>query len=300
MQYLGRVANKLLKTVGLRVAKIERPRDDYIDFDCDPVMPSYTARQSEYVVTVPLEHCRALHPVFFAFPPHATNPYTETLRRYERGTLQQYKDSPLEQHYSKWQPRNAAEAIGLNPQDCTPTIRNSAAVNFVFPWEAFPPSSVRRREKTEKENLEFGLRLSSTHGDKGFGPVSFEKGELEFNRFVRVFKSIQETGYTRSNTKKDGDLRGRVLRARCQSVVIVTTGAHRLAALSTLGYTCAPVRICWPTIYRDDVELWPNVVSNLFEKEEALAVFDRIFNGQWPETLGYGPRDAMCSLTLDA
>lgn len=295
---LGRSTNKILKPVGLRITTAEAPREDYIDSSCDPLLPSYTSQYPEYVVQVPLETCRGIHPAFFSFPPNAANPYTETLRRFELGILREYKDSPLEQHYSSWQPRNAAEAIGLNSAECHEAIRNASPFDFVFPWETIGPSSVRRRQKTEKENLKFGLPLSSTDGFKGFGPVSAEKGSIEFGRFTQVYSSIREHGYKRSGAK-DGDLRGRILRYRDKSVVLITTGGHRLTALSALKYKQAPVRICWCPVYRDDVDIWPNVSANLFTKKQALNVFDRVFNGEWPNTLGYAANDDLCALTID-
>jgi hypothetical protein len=297
MHHAGRAVNRALKPAGLKLVKAERPHFVAADTPGDPLAPAYAAKPAHYLVSVALEAMRGLQPIFFALGPHAANPYTETLRRYERGLLHEFSGSPLEQHYRSWRPANAAEAIGLDAEECHPALREAPAVNFVFPWESMAPSAVRRRAKIETENRGFGSALSADHGHQCVGPVSEEKGRLEFARFTRVYASIRDTGFRRSDTR-DGDLRGRILRWGRRSVVIITTGAHRLAALSALNYQSVPVRICWPTVYRDDVALWPNVASRLFTEQQALAVFDRVFRGDWPKGVGYGPKDAMCASTL--
>ena len=141
------------------------------------------------------------------------------------------------------------------------------------------------------------MHLAAEQGHQCIGPVHPKKGALEYSRFTQVYKSIRDNGYKRSNAD-DADLKGRVLRSGGKSVIIITTGAHRVVALSTLGYSSAPVRIQRTAIYREDVDIWPNVSNGLFTRNEALATFDRVFAGEWPAAIGYGPDDDVCMKSL--
>ena len=131
--------NGILQSFGLIIINRKILFRDYSDKNFDPIVPTYFSGCLEYLIDAPLESCRALQPAFFSFPENAQNPFVETLRQYEKGHPQSYEGSPLEKHYALWQPTNAAEAIGIDPNVTNAKLRSASALDFVFPWDMANP-----------------------------------------------------------------------------------------------------------------------------------------------------------------
>lgn len=79
--------------------------------------------------------------------------------------------------------------------------------------------------------------------------------------------------------------------------VMISRGQHRIAALAAMGAKTAPVRLLPKIIARSEASLWPNVDRGFYTVEQAMAVFDRIFEGRQPDaftaTAGLKKRAAM-------
>ena len=116
-------------------------------------------------------------------------------------------------------------------------------------------------------------------------PVSFEGVRI---RLTRLLKSIQKNGYYRHDGY-NGDIGGYILVKDGKFVVMIITGQHRIAVLAALDFQTIAVRIGHlsnlTVVRREEVHSWPGVQSSVFTIEEALQVFDRIFEGKQPLAL---------------
>jgi hypothetical protein len=277
----ARLVNRLLVPVSLRAIKTT-PRD-LRGVVSDPIEATYHVPDKPFVIDAALQNCRGFAHTCFACTAEARHPFVETLLAYGRGECDAFGYSPLRSFYENWQPANAAEALGLDPYQAHPALRNAPAIGAVMPWERTDPDTMTalRIHAHEATNRAHGASLSCRHGFTAFGPVSEAKGELEFNRLTRVYDSIRRSGYRRSD-RRDGDIHGLILTHNGANRIKIGPGHHRIAALAALGYERAPIRLRPFIIRRDDVGSWPNVRSGFFTQEQALAFFDRIFDGRQP------------------
>src|SRR5699024_6064950 len=136
---------------------------------------------------------------------------------------------------------NAAEILGIRNPSCRKLLRAPPGGAPWF-WGGQEPSEIAsaRARINASDNREHGVLLGGDHGDPFFGPVSRDKGDLEFRRLTRVYESIKRRGF---NVDKDGynNIRGFCLvsdKHRTSKLMIVQ-GHHRIAALAALGRTHA-------------------------------------------------------------
>jgi hypothetical protein len=291
----GRLVNRLLRSTGVQLARTATC--DLRDFVTDPIEGAYHACGSSLIITAELQHCRALSPASFACTLKAKHPGVETLLAYGHRDCHVYADSPLRSYFEVWQPANAAEALGLAPNLAHHTLRHAPAFGAVMPWDPQGPTDAWIANKIRSigdDNRGHGAALGHKDGIKSFGPVSYKKGDLEFKRFTGVYDSIRRDGYRPTTDSADGYITGFVLAHVGHSRIVITVGQHRIAALTALGWERTPVRLRPGIVHREDVASWPNVRSGLFTHEQALEVFDRIFNGEqpagclWRSTCGSG------------
>lgn len=290
---ISHVLDKILINTGLKSSHF------ILNYDSDSaVLISLLKYKRDVLTDVNLTECRALHPVFYRCGAEAKNPFAETLRLFGNSEVSVYQNSPMKTHYERWQPTNVAEAVGLEGADVHGDLQSAHPFDFVFPWDFKRPCDVKRFDKIERENAKFGSKsINGRNGHQCVGPVEDDKGELEFNRFTKVYKSIREKGYQRSDDI-DGDLRGRIMRDGDKKAILITTGAHRAMALSALNFERISVRVYQPTIERCMVSFWPNVRNGLFTEDQALQVFDRVMNGEWPKKIEYNKDDDLCVKSL--
>src|SRR5690606_34671904 len=58
-------------------------------------------------------------------------------------------------------------------------------------------------------------------------------------------------------------------------------GMHRVPIAAGLGASHVPVRIT-SVVRREEADIWPQVVSGLYDLETALQLFDRLYEGRAP------------------
>jgi hypothetical protein len=112
-----------------------------------------------------------------------------------------------------------------------------------------------------------------------FGPMTKEAGLREVNRLYQLLVKIYNEGYC-PEVNLDGFIRGYILRRGEDSKFAVTAGQHRLAVLAALDYVTCVVKF-QPGIDRVvdvlDVDNWPLVRNGLYSKQQALNIFNGIF-----------------------
>ncbi|MBL0407450.1 hypothetical protein JKG68_26385 [Microvirga aerilata] len=281
--WFSKELNKALGHVGLKLVRRDARIIDLRKVTNNLSEGFYRAGGSPFVVEVPLAGCRSLHTAAFPCTRESNNPFVSTLLSYQNEACSGYARSPLQEFHIGWQPSNAVEALGLDPESASPDLASSPPFGWVLPWMSETPQEFAAFwiNIVAADYKAHGFRLDASHGWKVWGPVSDEAGNAEFSRLIRVYDSIRHRGYMRSS-KRDGDITGTVLTKDSESRVLIGAGQHRVAVLAALGCDTAPVRIYSPHIRRSEVEYWPNVRSKLFSVEQALEIFDRIYDGRQP------------------
>ena len=189
----------------------------------------------------------------------------------------------LEQYYRCVQPESAAEWMGFSPHRL-PGLADEPPWGRVFPWRSTTVEAMKRGiEATATiDNAQGGKNLTIEHGWRSFGPVSDEILEIETTRIMNLIQSVERNGIQRNNlpggdiiaialVDDDGDWRW----------LVEAGGEHRLPVLAAMGYKEIPIRVRL-VIYRNDVDIWPNVNSGLYSRDVALEIFDRYFQESYP------------------
>jgi hypothetical protein len=277
------IVSSLLGRFGMQVVRAGKVVADLREVTDNPVEAAYRAGLGPFLIDVPLVDCRVLPGSGFACTATAGNPFVDTLVAYGANRQLDYQGSPLSGFYATWQPRTLIAVLGLDGLVVSPELEAASPLSLVMPWQAWMPREAEQRwtHFIELDNHEHGTKLGTGAGWKGWGPLDPTVGQQEFSRLTGIYDAIERDGYRRS-AAIDGDIKGVVLQGDNGFRVLVTAGHHRASALAALGRSSAPVRIDNPVIRRTDVAAWPNVRSNLFTHTQALAVFDRLFDGRQP------------------
>lgn len=246
----------------------------------NPIEAIYLAKNKPFVVEVEIEKCRSFFYSGYTYSKKNPNPAVKFLLDYKINNNKEYKESALEDYSSTWQPKTAAEVLGLSDKGAS-KIHSLPKTQFVYPWEGIKPDIREKRlKKIEfKYDNSVGETYKAEKGHKLYGPFDPDHMKVEIHRLLSVYNSIAENGYQRKESN-DGDIKCHILiNEKGDYALFVNVGTHRIAALSALGYDKVPVRIT-QAIYRSDVKHWPKVKSGYFALDEALQVFDKIFIGK--------------------
>ncbi len=280
-------------SVALAPVRTRRPKvvlaPEYADA---PVASFYACASDATVVDIPLHRCRGLWFAAFSCDVGSDHPFIRTALALESGVSATYAGSPLQAYYDSWRPASAAESLGL--PDRTGLLAQAPAVAAAAPWWPVHDLAAFAEDfeaGIAAENAENGAPLPAAAGSLLHGPVSPEKGALEFARCVAIYRAIRTFGYRRSSDTPDGDVRGQVLVDEGGDYsVLVLNGQHRIAGAAAAGLSSVPIRFYDGTlsgsrvVHRADVEMWPSVRRGWLTVPQALHVFDRLFAGRPPWT----------------
>ena len=227
------------------------------------------------MVSVPVDRCRmnltALH--------ISRSPFVQTLQQSDP----QYADSALFQYYESVTPSCVGDLLQLSDS----RIASLPPMAAVMPWWCMSPERRLQQVAIEtdggfigKEALKLGASVADDFGWQYFGPVSSAVGQMEFDRQRAVFQSIRRNGY---NPTSYLHVHGEFLVRGDDWVWVNLGGKHRLNALVAMGaqevIVSAKRKYGPEFVRREEVDLWPNVQSGWFTREEALRLFDRIMEG---------------------
>lgn len=247
-----------------------RRKNELLDFRGSRLTPMEALRRAAglaFILDVPVEKTRAAG--FNGADPH--NPFVITLRAHAEGTCAQFRGSPMEDFYEKWQPyagRDPGEFEKPAPwRERSVRPANTAA------------GRLQRGEFTAIAH-DLGLRTADIRGHISGGPVTEAFGEVTFRRMAQIQDSVRREGYLPEQSEA-GHLRGECFMHGDDYRVIVGSGKHRMVALLALGWREVPVQFGPPKlpviVRREEVDRWPGVVGGAYSREEALAKFDRLF-----------------------
>jgi len=211
------------------------------------------------------------------------NPFVRALKdsvHLKKNDRKDFIHKAFESYYTSYQPESAIERFELNREEA-PDLENEPAWATPMPWSAnsikAEKKSVKRWLKEDHQNQ--GQNLEITHGHTYYGPVSSQKLRLETKRFLKVFESIELSGYNRSNTS-DGDIVATIFVSNNgEWRWTVRQGHHRANTLAALDYEQIPVCVK-KIVYESEVRFWPNVRSGLYSRRGAEKMFQMYFEGR--------------------
>lgn len=224
----------------------------------------------------PVGQC--VSPNGFSFAEAGFHPFVAALQAIHSGIDEpSYTGSLLERYYQSWTPSNGRQVYpGF---DQAPFELETVSPRTIHsPWmEACPEHRQILMERTiAYENAAADEpNLPPTAGYGLHGPVSSKKGQIEFQRLIRVYGAIKEKGFDRTISKedmtaiaieRDGDYR-----------FCIMHGQHRMAALTVLKYKLVPVRIT-KVLYYDEIAHWPQVYRGVWSPTQARAYIDHLFD----------------------
>ena len=272
----------IIERIGYRVSKVDlNKRKQILDLryvTTDPIEAVYRAGSSQtsaqnswVVINVPIGLLRS-YPMGFGNNSQYADPFAETVKNYVNRSCVSFEGSVLENYFRVWQPKNAAELLGLNFDEANEELLKAPPSGAVWPWDFDRPE-----RRVQQNNIQ-------DEGWQHCGPVSQDKGREEFCRYQRIVDSIIKNGYQRNTDSIDGDIAGQILLRGSDWRVMISDGIHRFAVLQASGWSNIPVCLRrWPMlIRREDVCSWPNVANSLFDVNSATKIFDRLFDANQP------------------
>lgn len=255
-----------------------RSLDESDIVDCPLEALSLEQDGKNVVFMCPLD--KVVSPMGFSYSPETWHPFVETVREFSEGDCESYESSVLKKYYEKWTPDNAAEALVGFEKPPSLFYDQPAHIHRLYPWKASGVEKIDKeiRSWAHKDNMEHGyVRWKlETDGYQFHGPVSHEKGNLEFKRLTKLYKTIKKEGYNLTF----GGVSVLMLRNGDEFRFIQAgPGIHRTAVMAGLGYELIPAefkRCC--VIDIDFVDYWPQVLKGIWSRESAVAYFNYLFN----------------------
>jgi hypothetical protein len=273
MILINKIVNYTLSKVNLKVTKLSSLKPIKINNFSNIIELDYIGNKNEIVVRLQTEKGRAL-PIF-DFSSETIHPFVLSIK-YGANNFNKIHEI-LSKYYNAYDPKFAVNIFDLkNSNDKTPYWA------VVMPWDYETQDEWKLKVESSVKNENLSLKKSMTikSGWSWIGPAKKNKIFVESQRIYSILKSIMKNGYLR-NDNLDGDIRANILtNEEGQWVWQSISGQHRACCLSGLGFKEIPVRIN-KVIRRSDVNSWPNVVRGKYSKEEALIVFDTIFNSSF-------------------
>jgi len=199
----------------------------------------------------------------FAYGGH--HPYVRTLIQYKKNNKQLiYEESYLKKYYTKFCPSDTYEVFFSSTKILNQS--HEGLTGFLLPWNNKPKIDYKNKK----------LMYS--------GPMSDDEGKHELRRLLEVYNSIEKNGYYKrksSSLLDSNHIQGYFLKKNDCYKFIVLHGKHRIASLSVLGKSYAPVTfdLCNPRVVDiSSLDSWPQVRNKTYSREVALKMFNSFFN----------------------
>ena len=271
---------KLLSRIELQVRKPELI--DWRGKNIHPLEIVYHTNNSAafFLMDIPILKCRTQ---LWNTLEECKNPFVKTIVDVNNKKNSDYNSSSLKKNYESYIPKNAAEVLRLNENE---KLKKIPAYGYTLPWiNQNVEEAIKTREKDAlKENRKEGNPIGLSAGHTDFGPVTAEKGEIEFNRLVKIFNNIKKQGYIENPYLPDGAVKGYFLTGENDDwCFIIKSGKHRAYALSAMGYITIPVVIdagCGFVKRIYDLPFWPQVKNGFFSEKEAFILANNILTAE--------------------
>ncbi len=265
MRILKKALNTALRSGGYELRRIRSPINFLEDSAACP-RALYCRGVESFLVTVPLTKIKDSRLI---------RAWSTALKQYPDGGRVAVRHE-LERYFDDVQPPDVAGVLKLPPNR---SWHRGHPLSWVMPWQTKKPEAARKARiaTMTAECRRFGFSdYSEADGWKGFGPVSNALLNVETERLIQLYNSLEKNGFQSSH----GFTTGRLYLAGRQYLVSPDAGWHRIAAMIALGHNALPLRFVQSAssvVRREDVAFWPGVQCELFSEDEALAIFDQLF-----------------------
>ena len=220
------------------------------------------------VYDIPLEKC--VSQFYFSYHPKGWHPYKASIMEYVTKEKGSYKNSILNKYYEKFRPKNLSEVF-------FDEIVNLKVHGFRV-LEDLPNIAVRDFWNLggSLSQIKNYLILEQT---QLFGPVDDLYGEEQYRRCIRSYELIKKHGYVPEKFF-DGYISGFLIKRDDDYRFCVTSGKHRIGALSVLGEDRIKIRTDSDLKILDlsSLRKVPVVSSGLINIELAKILLDRYFD----------------------
>ena len=237
-----------------------------------------TGVASSILINIPVSKCRTQ---LWNTLENKKNPFVKTIIEYNDCKTLDYNSTDIKVYYENFQPESAAAFLRLERNE---TLKEVPAYGYLLPWDTqnINDTIKIRKRVALNENKKEGIRIGLSSGHTDFGPVSNEKGQVEFKRLTNVFEKIKENGYKEKPNLPDGGIKGYFLIGESGDwCFIIKSGKHRAYSLAALGFAHIPVIVETNIgiIKRlSDLPYWPQVKNEIFSEQEANLLFNNILN----------------------
>lgn len=211
----------------------------------------------------------------FSFSKSGWHPFVRTVLEYMSTGVDDYSNSFLKRYYNTWQPKDCLDAL-IGAVGGPSQLAGSPPYMLLAPWLEDKPEQrlidfARIIEKENEHLGQAGLTIDDGYGLQG--PVSEKKGLLEYQRLLRVFNSIEGSGYDRTY----GDITAQILVRGDELRYRIVHGHHRVAVLAALGFESIAIV---PTMIVDcnNVDNWTQVKEKIWNRDQALRYFNHHFD----------------------
>lgn len=273
--FIKRIVKPLLRRFGLEITSISsKPKLPPVYGDLEKILGlNRVGDRASY--DCPLDQCLILNG--FSFSKTGWHPFVEAYHdMFANSGKSQFQGSYLERYYKTWTPNSSGDAVaGFG--NAPAVLKSIAPFTLHAPWMDMCPQD--RQAMMENiiidENRVAGCAgLAASEGYGLHGPVSERKGEIEFQRLIKIYKSIKANGYDR--THGDGDVTAIGIEHGGAFRFCVMYGQHRVAAAAALGLESVPVNIT-KVVHYTEICHWPQVYRGFWSEVQAQKFIEHLF-----------------------
>lgn len=269
--------------VNVGFAKNSRPVDLTSQLDMHPLTVSYLGQKKACLVKVRSEDTVHMEWSAFSLREDSFSPFYQTLVEYVSGVHTNYEGSVLEMFYRLYQPKSARDVIGTGTAE---SIVEAHPMSAPLLWSNLALKELEqvRKQIARREGKSFGLGRNNVE-DLMMGPVSIERGRVEYQRLVNTLESISKRGF-KVHGEGFNNIQAHCIYDEHKNVwkYFVYSGHHRVAALAALGIKEFTLQLNpWSFGYsfrRSDLPYSPNVLRGVLTKDEAYEYFDRVVSAK--------------------
>lgn len=274
------------------LASNDYPVLDPSDRDIDALWALDLSERMPVVINVRLADCRWSGATGYRYGADTAHPYVQSLLQYrKRGTIP-IQETVLSQYYDVFQPATLAAFQGLGRQDTSSVLKCLPPLNL-YPWSNVSGETLRKIADRSIPWPYSGFLHASQVFVRSIGPQPPGFVEERIMRLRELYNSISGGGFKSHADRRRSYFQqfivGDVMVRDGDTRIVLANGQHRASVLSSLGQNVAPILVGVrhqrgpAVIWRDEVECWPLVREGIYDAENALKVFDGIFDGCGPQ-----------------
>ncbi len=268
---------------------------DLCGSDVCPVEAYYHHNGSPCILNVKLEHCRWYGGSGLSYSSTSLHPYVQTLVEYEQINHREYRGSYLERYWEAWQPANLAAYFDIDKSTAHPLLLKTPPNHNILPWLPADCISYMKNSDWLRRSDYRSLLDDGAPPARSCGPKPYWFGNTRFNHLLTIYQSIKKNGYQIDSSEREAiqykHMEGVCLLRDNEVRILVADGQHRASALAALQHDRVPMLFYLINkrnpgiIRREEVGFWPLVQEKIFTIEQALAIFDRIFDANPPKEI---------------